>query len=176
MFLDDSDLGVDFGVIELTHYYRTHLEKNGVRPFSQDMWSSGKETFDTHLIFGAPRDLYEATIDIPDSRKSLMSVVTVPATPLKREDIPDAPDTKYPWLFFKVKGANRLKDITGMSGGPVLGLKADDRVGVRYWLIGLQSRWREKSRISYVCPTRIFMPQFELYLRNHAPLKPSNNI
>lgn len=48
--------------------------------------------------------------------------------------------------------------IGGMSGGPLIGLKRVDG-RMKYWTIGVQSGWRESSRVIAACPLDFFARQ-----------------
>jgi len=44
-----------------------------------------------------------------------------------------------------------IKDISGMSGGPICGFRRDDEGRWRFYIVALQSRWRRDSRITFGC-------------------------
>ena len=48
-----------------------------------------------------------------------------------------------------------MDDIAGMSGGPIFGVKLVDG-RLRYWVIGIQSSWVERSRVICFCPSLPF--------------------
>ena len=41
----------------------------------------------------------------------------------------------------------KISDIVGTSGGPILGIRMDADGRNRYWPVAIQSRWRRRSRI-----------------------------
>jgi hypothetical protein len=47
---------------------------------------------------------------------------------------------------------SQVKDIAGMSGGPIIGMTLDEDGIGRYWFIAVQSGWYRKDRIICASP------------------------
>jgi hypothetical protein len=61
----------------------------------------------------------------------------------------------------------KAPNIKGMSGGPILGLRGTPDGGLRYWVVALQSRWFEQSRIILGCPVPLFATIVQQLLVEH---------
>jgi len=46
-----------------------------------------------------------------------------------------------------------LENLTGMSGGPIFGIRFSEEI--RYWVVAIQSSWLPNQRIVFGCPMPI---------------------
>jgi hypothetical protein len=67
-----------------------------------------------------------------------------------------------------------LPSIVGMSGGPIFGFKKGEDGLLRYWIVAVQSRWRESARIIFGCPVRTFATLVEQELQRHEDASPTS--
>ena len=58
-------------------------------------------------------------------------------------------------MFYGVVDPNSpVKNIKGMSGGPILGLKRNDNGSGHYWFIAIQSGWYPSGRVVCASPLK----------------------
>lgn len=148
--------GLDFGFYELDLLTKENLRKDKVIPFitSKD---SEKNVVDLNRFY---------LLGFPNSHIYHQETSTRLTPEVINLKLP--PDGEEISLE---KGLMRLVfflpddcdiNITGMSGGPIIGFSntSEDR----YWLIGIQSSWKKERRQIFVCPTSEFMTKAQEYL------------
>lgn len=138
------DLGVDIAVIELSDLYLNLLAQT-IEPFTHERWiHQHKVDFDFYAILGIPgeavvEEVSDTTvINYPEPR-----VIRVESAPPL---VPDEANTHLPQFFGKILPGDPIHDISGTSGGPILGFRENDQGQLQYWPVAVQSRWRCGSR------------------------------
>jgi hypothetical protein len=163
MFQDDSkprlglEEGLDFGLIWLNSNNVQLLKANNVVPVSDDnMRHAANASEKWHAIVGFP-ECFQSTTFLPNGR------ITHDFSPViaSVEELDPPPDdlteTQYPRFVGKLADAANV-DIAGMSGGPIIGFSSDRR---RYWVVAIQSKWIASRRITFGCPTPVFLELVE---------------
>jgi hypothetical protein len=56
---------------------------------------------------------------------------------------------KLPWFAMELYDRGALKDIDGMSGGPIFGIKPRGTKPPEYTVIAIQSFWDSTTRIAF---------------------------
>lgn len=142
-----EDLDYDYGVIRLSGYYRQLLDNNGIVPLNEDVWRLQPTSPDFYLLVGMPSELFDAS----------PRAMTVGGALLYLDELSEKPDGfsggDGPMFYGRLSPSMALSSIQGMSGGPILAFKANDRKELRYWVVALQSRWLSDSRCIAACRT-----------------------
>lgn len=153
--LRDDDLGIDYGLIYLRPMYRDLLKSNGIVAVTEREWGSMEAgAYDVYSLIGVPAETVELAYHGNDEGL-VISDSYVQLTPEPHP--PSVLIREHPRLYFRLppKEEAPVESIEGMSGGPVFGWQLTDGPA-RYWLVGLQSGWERSSRVTAVCPIRIF--------------------
>lgn len=152
--LQDFDRGIDLALIRLDSYLFQFLNQSLV-PFMRADWiDSEQHEYVTYYIVGAPNDLLHQDIEKDGSRNlvtTCMRPTIVAVEPIEDHGI----ESEVPQFVAKIHPSFPIKDIGGMSGGPILGFRRDNEGNLKYWPVAIQSRWREQKRIvvgTYLSP------------------------
>jgi hypothetical protein len=150
-YIDDDKNGLDFGLVRLEPYYVRLLAANGMVALEEKNWVHQSEIdFDGYLMLGFPSEF-------SSDRLSESGEGTVAPTfiGVQRLDSPpdDVPVTRYPRFVGQINRDLPLKDMAGMSGGPIFGISYGPPT--RYWIVALQSSWLRDRRIVFGCPIPI---------------------
>jgi hypothetical protein len=159
--------GYDYGLIELSPYYRDHLIANHIEPMDEKIWDKKwPENFDGFLMLGFPSQLVRAR---RFDKNRVYIERSVALIKVERIDQPPA-DMVVAANRFYGRIASRadclaqipggpdatFTDIDGMSGGPIIAFR-QEQTGFRYWLYAVQSAWNKETRIIAACPIENFM-------------------
>lgn len=140
-------LGLDFGVIFLRPHYSRALFANRITPVAEENWKGIPDTFDKYFMLGLPAERVGPNPQgIWTATPSMVEISRLDTRPeCFREQTDD--------MFYGVADHDsQVRNIEGMSGGPIVGLKrGEDGVG-RYWVIAVQSSWYAGSRIVCASP------------------------
>jgi hypothetical protein len=168
--IHEPDDGLDFALIVLRPYYRMNLEANGIRAIAEENWiNQNVKACELFALVGFPT----CQVDNPrtlnpfgDRVAGTVNPTLVPVFPVKLhpEEVPRA---TFPWFIAEVGAAARLLDIDGMSGGPVFGFFQDSSGEWRYWIVAVQSRWRQDRRILFACPVPVLAGLVEVRLKRY---------
>lgn len=157
LVIEDEALGIDYAAVHLGALYRLQLEAGSVEAFQKDAWSDHMVTSDHWALVGIPSE------SVSYDGKTNIGARFVLA-PLSKADAPEqagkrAENQFYARLAEDYEGV--VRDIDGMSGGPVVNLKYGDEAGWRYGLIGVQSAWYPSIRTLAICPFSSFAVALE---------------
>jgi hypothetical protein len=170
--IDHDGIGLDLGLIHLSEFFRNSILANNVIPITRANWEMQDQvTFHGFFLLGFPAYLVEEQSK-RDSAGNYMDIriptVLIPVNPiLNAAEIPDTviiPESVLPWFVGRCPD-RKVKNIEGMSGGPILGVHYNEDGGLSYWIVALQSGWFEASRIIRGCPVAIFAEIVEESLR-----------
>jgi hypothetical protein len=143
--IEDEGLGLDCAVLALDPMYRMQLEAGGAIPISKEAWGDQIADDDLLALIGIP---YETLIY--DQKTNIRcGIVVIPLDSVEKPPkVGSETDTRF---SARLQDSGNIKDIKGMSGGPVFAVK---KVEGRweYKLIGVQSGWYPSKRIILVCP------------------------
>jgi hypothetical protein len=157
-YINNSDIGLDVGLIYLRDFYRSSLEANGIVPIVEADWRNADSIpFEVFVVLGFPKEWVDQATKSVEQGKSITATVpmAVISVDLIQDDslIPSSvslPQSQLPWFVGKIIQTS-IPSIVGMSGGPIMGF-ARTPEGVKYWPVALQSAWYEQSRIILACP------------------------
>lgn len=144
--------GLDYGLIPLRPLHVAALQANGVVPIRASHYApTWPGEFGGCAMIGTPGSMVQLE---PRGGRSTQLSQTVCVIPLASvSDPPPELVQENPRFYGRIlipedSGEWQAlgKDIRGMSGGPVIGVRRDQE-GLKYWLVGVQSGWLESSRI-----------------------------
>ena len=164
-FIDDEELGLDFGVIPIGYHHANLLSENGVIALSEKNWiEQDNVKFDGYMMLGFPAELVSERISSScrvDIQPTMFAVSRLGLTP-------DCQATKYPRFVGQVSPDLSLKSLKGMSGGLILGFQTDPQL--RYWVVAVQSTWRPETRRVYGCSLPILARLMTNWARDRIPI------
>jgi len=122
----------DYGAMFLSGNTCLLLKANGVTPFDEQWWIGEPDDVDAYFLFGAPAEITTASA----SGVKLGAAMARVAPLTERPD--GFCDTNAP-MFYGELIENPLRNLKGMSGGPILSFKhkCEDGQG-HYWLHAMQ--------------------------------------
>jgi hypothetical protein len=154
-YIFDGEKGLDFGIIGLSLYYQQLMRANGIVPVAEENWKKqGNVEFGHHIMLGLPEKLIEKKIIMKKDKIQLLNTmrpVVLNITKLEKQPA-TVENTEYPRFVGKIDD-DVIDDITGMSGGPIIGFGTDNK---RYWIVAVQSSWLKDQKIIFGCPVPIF--------------------
>jgi hypothetical protein len=151
-YVDDGAAGIDVGFIRLGPHYQRLLEANGIVAVGEENWLSQHEvSFEQYGMLGLPAELHEREKKLTAGGRTIAGATHEALMMLNPSDAKplEYPDPTYPWFVGELRDKTRIKDIEGMSGGPIFGFRGRPDGGLHYWVVAVQSRWDAKRRIIY---------------------------
>lgn len=150
-YVEDAGRGLDFGFIPLDSLTVKCFLANGVKPVGPVDWLTDRETkFDHYKMYGIPAHLNKFERDASGQPRGGIQPVMVSIDPLDR--MSDENLLSNEWFFGRLNpNAGDLKDIAGMSGGPIYGFTRLEENKWTYKIIALQSRWFPRTRTIFGC-------------------------
>jgi hypothetical protein len=172
LFIDDDDLGLDFGIIPLSSHYARLLLRNNVIALTEANWirQDGIKP-DTYAVLGFPEEFSSERI----SKSGNVSVGPTIVLAQSAEDEADNEILKSKFARFvgKVSDTLPLGSLRGMSGGLIIGIQHEPVS--RYWTVALQSSWDPQKRRIYGCKLSVIGSLLTAWSRDQVPiLKPLN--
>jgi hypothetical protein len=145
-FVDNEELGLDFGVVPIGPHYAMLLAKNGIVAISEENWIKQHTVeFEGHVMLGFPAELVSERI-------SETSTVRIEATMFGVRQLKgdhDRRKTTYPRFVGQIGHDLPLKSLEGMSGGLIFGFRTQPRP--IYWIVAIQSSWQPQTKMIYGC-------------------------
>ncbi len=145
-FVDDENLGLDYGFIMLAYYDLLDLRKNNIIPVRMDYWKAQKiEEFNSFILLGLPvevsRRLNGPFVSSNTLTRNLGNVHVSVEYITDDSQIPFTILIRKPTLpiFIGRITANIDFSINGMSGGPIFGLIEDQDSNLYYTVVAIQS-------------------------------------
>ncbi len=146
-YVDDDELGLDYGLMAIHPHHIRLLAANNVVALEEVNWAHQSElTFDAYIMLGLPQEFTSEFV-------SESGAGTVSPTMFRVHKVdPNSEEhtkTHFPRFVGRIDPELELKSIKGMSGGPIFGFKIDKET--RYWVVALQSSWNKRTRAVYGC-------------------------
>jgi hypothetical protein len=177
--IHDDARGIDLGFIELHPLYAQQLAAGGIRPPGDAWWLSPADSphdCSPWLIFGTPEERVKRE---PSGLVSFWPTM-LPVRPLT--ELPPEVRLSEPLgeklIFAKVvddlpmkPGEKPIRNMEGMSGGPVVGVREPTDPAVAHstlHIVGIQSGWLPNSRIATIYPLRGVLEVIEAALSRIA--------
>jgi hypothetical protein len=161
--------GLDFGLIGLRRYYQDLLASNGILPVEERSWRNVPSTgFDSYMMLGLPEELM--AYDYSESPKLFLSPALIRIE--KEEEPPnELAENSIDRFYGRITGDIPLTSISGMSGGPIFGIKVGPPA--RYWIVAIQSSWLPTTKHIAACPIKTIATLVDEWIDEHDPRKTS---
>ncbi len=149
--IEDEDQGLDYAAVHLGWFYRQQLEAGGISPLTRAAWGAPNMSHDHWVLAGIPSEsvTYDGITNIA-ARFVAAPLVSTSAPPLA-----GARSQNQFYALLADGGEEVVRNIDGMSGGPVFMLKLEDSKW-KYGVIGVQSGWYPSDRTIAACPFASF--------------------
>ena len=170
LVIEDEEQGLDYAVVVLGGLYRLQLEAGGIEPIGSDAWGDHATEFDQWALIGIPSE------SVAYDGKTIINAKVVVA-PLRLTEPPAAAGEKVQNQFYgelKDDSAGIVKDVDGMSGGPIFGLKKVEGTW-RYKVVGVQSAWYPRMRVIAACPISSLAHALEEVVRSVQTARSGEN-
>jgi hypothetical protein len=153
-WIDDDQLGLDFGLIALRPLYRQALEVNGIVPIREENWKNlHRENFEFFALLGIPAENVVSQVQATANSTRVHSWVTPELVPVTWET--DPPDmltrNECPRFIGRLPNALPFISAVGMSGGPIFAFSRGTDGQFRYWVVAIQSTWLESRGLICGC-------------------------
>jgi hypothetical protein len=150
-----KDLGLDFALIKLPDLIRANFQRNEIIAVSRENWIRQSEAnFSLHKILGFPSHLVQSSLTSSGELVGGYQPVMFNVDRLSPSDVEDVPASI--WFVGRIPPEVTIKDIKGMSGGPIYGFRKAETGQWFYHVVALQSWWRDKSRTVFGCSVPVF--------------------
>lgn len=145
------DLQLDFAIIPLPYLVTQAFIKNNVKAVDRRNWvHQDSLDFKFYRMLGIPKDF----VGIDESGNGYMRPASFVVEQLSREDVENPPPDG--WFIGRIHPEATIKDIKGMSGGPIFGFRESTAGQWAYHFVAVQSWWRDRSRIVFGCSVPFF--------------------
>jgi hypothetical protein len=157
-FIYNKEEGVDFGLVIIRSHYRDLLKTNGIVPIQEKDWKNiPDELASKHIMLGLPQYFIKTRV-IKERVVGSVAPAVIGVERIYDESLVK----KYPQFIGKLSDTGYIvEDITGMSGGPILGFSKDWK---KYWIVAVQSSWISDRRITFGCPVSFFTQIVEEFI------------
>jgi hypothetical protein len=148
LVIEKEEIGIDYAVLALKTMYRDALRAGGAIPIDKNAWGNHVTEHDHWVLIGVPSEsvLYDGKSNIR------ARLVVAPVESIDEPPVESGPKARNQFFArLKNDSASVLKDVDGMSGGPVFALKKVAGTW-NYSVIGVQSGWYRSRRIIAACP------------------------
>ena len=164
LYLEIPEQGVDFALIPLNSLLVQAFLANKIVPISRHNWIHQPQlTFEFYRMLGIPRSEVYTTIDDHGRLETQVRQVMIALDRIGLEEVGESPagaDTpstpSEQWFIGRIDPDSQIRDIVGMSGGPIYGFRHDDNGNLVYHVVALQSRWWAKTRTIFGCSLPYF--------------------
>ena len=147
LVIEDKDVGLDYAAVALEDMYYQLLKAGGAIAIDRTAWGDHITEHDQWALVGIPSE----TVSYDGETIINARVIVVP---IEQIDEPSNAGPKAQNQFYgRLQGdsAEVVRDIDGMSGGPIFALKKVHGIW-KYAVIGVQSGWYPSSRTITACP------------------------
>jgi hypothetical protein len=139
--------GWDFGFLFLREHYIQQFEHNNIIQLTEQNWVNVPGKFDRYCLIGLPEE--RITVDESGSRFASPTTFSL----RKLDEKPDCFSYHTDPIFYaSIDPHANVADITGMSGGLILGVKATKDEEAPYWFLAIQGGWKKSKRLIYASP------------------------
>jgi len=161
-YLCQPENGLDFALIPLNLLQVRAFAANKLVPVCRENWVRQRDlSFDFYRMLGIPAEKVETSLGDAGMvrmgvRQSMVSVERIGI-----EDLGEAPSDAEAaptdaWFIGRLSRGCAIRDLKGMSGGPIYGFRRDGKGRLAYHVVALQSRWWNQSRTVFGCSVPLF--------------------
>lgn len=145
LVIEDEEVGLDYAAVPLDTIYCLQLKAGGAIPIDKVAWGDHVTDHDQWALVGIPSETVAY-----DQETIITGRIAV--MPLEHAEEPAVAGRKAENQFYaRLTDLGNVKDIDGMSGGPVFALKKVEGEW-KYKVIGVQSSWYRSARTIAACP------------------------
>jgi hypothetical protein len=157
LYIEEPKNGLDFALLMLDELQEGNFAANKLVPITRENWiHQPRLTFDFYRMLGIPNSVFpDKTLEEVNILQAMIAVDRVTIDEVG-EPPPDADVPPDAWFIGRLDPGAEIKDIRGMSGGPIYGFRRDDAGNLRYHAVALQSRWWDQSRTIFGCSIPYF--------------------
>lgn len=149
--VESEDQGLDYAAVNLDWLSRRQLEAGGVSPLTRAAWGTPDMDHDHWLLAGIPSE----SVTYHGNTNIAARFVAAPLTPTSAPPLAGTRSQNQFYAQLAEGGEEAVRNIDGMSGGPVFLLKQEDGKW-KYGVIGVQSGWYRSTRTIAACPFASF--------------------
>ena len=149
--IENDEIGLDYAAVPLEEMHCRALQVGGAIPIDKSAWGDHVTEHDQWALVGVPSET------VSYDGKTIITARVVVA-PIEAVEEPAAAGPKAQNQFYgrlKDDSVAIVKDIDGMSGGPIFALKKVEGTW-KYSVIGVQSAWYRQARVIAACPFSSF--------------------
>ncbi len=157
LVIEDKEVGLDYAAVVLDAFYCRQLTAGGAVPVGRIAWGDHTEAHDFWAVVGIPSE----TVRYDHQTLIEGRIVVMPL--ISCEPPEGAGETAQNKFFARIKDPGNVRNMLGVSGGPVFALFKDEE-GWRYKLIGIQSAWYRPEGIIAACPTSSLAIELEVLI------------
>lgn len=167
LVIEDEEIGLDYAAVPLDTFYCRQLKAGGAIPIGKEAWGDHVTEHDQWALVGIPSE----TVAYYQENIITAGIVVMP---LEHAEEPTKAGRKAENQFYaRLTDLGNVKDMDGMSGGPVFALKEVEGKW-KYKVIGVQSSWYRNARTIAACPfASLGAVLEELVERGKASIEPS---
>jgi len=146
--VDDEELGLDVGVIELSPYYVRLFEANGIVPVTEKNWGADDlSRYQGFFVLGFPEELHGESFTYGSN-----PIMEPTLIPLQRIPEPPSEITKGRKTLFCANFPEKLPvGLEGASGGPIFGVTRGPGPEFEYQIVAMQFAQVEAQRVAIGC-------------------------
>lgn len=168
IWLEDKTLGFDFALIPLGNSYRDRFLANGVVPIAESNWrEQTNDDYDLYLFLGFPAQYARMTTIVVGNVEQTVGIVEpIMMTVSIPDKLPDGVPKLEAQFVGQLPLALDLPNLSGMSGGPILGLKLMPGGNWRYWAVAMGTSLLPSERLMFGCRVPSFASLAEAELKH----------
>jgi hypothetical protein len=158
LYIEEPENGLDFALLMLDDLQEKQCAANNLVPITRENWlHQHRLTFDFYRMLGIPKQCVFPGQSYGDvSVQQVM--IAVDRLTVEEAGAPpfgvDIPSDQ--WFIGRVNHGAEIKDIRGMSGGPIFGFRIDAAGRLLYHAVAVQSRWWDRTRTIFGCSIPYF--------------------
>ena len=161
--INNDDYSFYYGIYPLSSYFKGLFLSNNIKSLNEEVWKKQPKHIDESALIGLPSELQKFDQGVVIGSSLIFADIV--------EDKPNEfRNDSLPQIYAKIQMDDGIHSIEGMSGGPLFGFRKYDNGEMRYWLLGLQSRWLPESHFIAVCPTKYIGLLLESYISKINPV------
>jgi hypothetical protein len=152
-YLQQPELGLDFGLLPLSSLTCRALIANGIKAVGRENWvHQHRIQFEHYKMLGFPAHRIEYSRMGPQ----LTAGIGAQMIQIDRLDPTEVPAERGEYFAGRIPDHVQIASIEGMSGGPIFGFRKNESGRWTYHIVALQSAWREQSRLIFGCSLPTF--------------------
>ena len=161
-YLYQPEDGIDFALVPLVGLQIRAFAVNNLVPITRDNWVHQADlSFDFYRMLGIPAHRVTTTLGDDGMMNISMSQSLLGVERIGLDDLGETPwDSEAPptdaSFIGRLSPGCTIRDLEGMSGGPIFGFRRDEKGRLSYHVVALQSRWWNQQRAVFGCSVPMF--------------------